>query len=306
MLAPESARHYCSPQELQKDLDESADLLLVDVRTPEAYRARHIPQAVNVCVYEIAFMDNLAERVSGKSRRLVLYGEGEGYVAPEAALQKLLEAGYESVELLEGGLQAWPGKTEGEGEPDRPVLPAGACSLNTETSRLRWIGRNLSNQHDGTIALKEGRLTMDEDGHPVRGRVVVDMTRMTCNDLKDSPMAKVLIGHLSNQDFFLVDQYPTAEIELNAFTSLDYAIPGRPNYRASGTLTVRGVEQAIELDAMLAPGDEQWVFQCEFDFDRTAHGAIYGSARFFERLGMHLVNDLVYIQTMLFFDPHHS
>lgn len=119
-------------------------------------------------------------------------------------------------------------------------------------------------------------------------------------------MAKVLIGHLSNQDFFLVDQYPTASISLDSFTPLENTSPGRPNYRASGILTVRGVEQPVELEMLVAAGDGQWIVQCEFDLDRTLHGAIYGSARFFEKLGMHLVNDLVYIQTLLFFETAES
>lgn len=36
--------------------------------------------------------------------------------------------------------------------------------------------------------------------------------------------------------------------------------------------------------------------QATFSLDRTHWGAIYGSARFFQRRGMHLVNDLIDLQ----------
>ena len=38
------------------------------------------------------------------------------------------------------------------------------------------------------------------------------------------------------------------------------------------------------------------IIESHFDIDRTRWGITYGSARFFERLGMHLVFDLISIQ----------
>ena len=39
--------------------------------------------------------------------------------------------------------------------------------------------------------------------------------------------------------------------------------------------------------------------QAVFAFDRTVWGSIYGSGKFFQRLGMHLVNDLIEVQVRL-------
>lgn len=305
MLAPESARNYLTGQDYDRMSGTENRPLLVDVRTPEAYEDRHIRGAVNACVYEIQFLKTMEGLAPERERTIVLYGQGEGFFAPEAALQKLLEAGYGKVSILRGGINGWDGAVEGKGRnrsANRAM--AGTYQLDPETSILRWIGRNLSNQHDGTIALKSGELRLDDSGKPAGGAVEVDMTRMTCKDLEDPSMAKLLIGHLSNQDFFLVERYPTASIRLTRFEPIREASAGRPNYHCAGEITVRGVTQPIELEALVAPGkDGQVVFQSAFDLDRTRHGAIYGSGRFFERLGMHLVNDLVHIQVQLFFAP---
>lgn len=39
------------------------------------------------------------------------------------------------------------------------------------------------------------------------------------------------------------------------------------------------------------------------DVDRTAFGSIYGSARFFEHLGMHIVYDVIHLQVRLVLTP---
>ena len=40
----------------------------------------------------------------------------------------------------------------------------------------------------------------------------------------------------------------------------------------------------------------RFVAQAHFDFDRTLWNVVYGSGRLFEKLGMHLVNDLISLQ----------
>jgi hypothetical protein len=42
--------------------------------------------------------------------------------------------------------------------------------------------------------------------------------------------------------------------------------------------------------------DNSLAAEAHFDIDRTKWGIIYGSARFFEYLGMHLVFDLISFQ----------
>lgn len=278
--------------------------VIIDVRTSDAYAIEHIPDAENICVYEVTFADQVAENYPDQQHKLVLYGKDAHFKASQAAYARLTEAGYSNLLLLTDGLAGWQaagGETVTGEEPIAPAFPE-ERQLIVEDSKLRWIGRNLSNQHNGEIEFQGGNLTQTASGQPTVGFVTVDMAKMTCHDIQDSNLASYLVAHLSNADFFLVEKYPTASIGIERFSPIENATPGSPNYRASGNIMLRGVTQPIELEALVEQlSDGRTVFQTEFSLDRTLHGAIYGSGKFFERLGMHLVNDHVHIQVMAFF-----
>jgi len=147
-------------------------------------------------------------------------------------------------------------------------------------------------------------LEMGSDGTPLSGKVSVDLTRMVCHDLTDSSLASGLIGHLSNADFFDVSNHPEASFELKSANRIEGATYGRPNFSVTGVLSARGQSAETKIEALLEPIKNGYVFQSTFEFDRTQFGAIYGSGRFFERLGMHLVNDLVSMDITAFFNAH--
>jgi polyisoprenoid-binding protein YceI len=65
-----------------------------------------------------------------------------------------------------------------------------------------------------------------------------------------------------------------------------------PNYRIKGVLELRGVKADLEfLTTVNTLPDGQLVAEAHFDIDRTRWPVIYGSSRFFEHLGIHLVFD---------------
>ncbi|MEX0324356.1 MAG: YceI family protein [Puniceicoccaceae bacterium] len=293
-----------SASQLIQEKAAGSQPIVIDVRINESFTSEHILGADNICVYEVTFADKVREKYPDQQVRLVLYGQDAHFKASLAAYARLTEAGYSNLNVLGGGLDGWKnaGGETVAGKTPAVTPPEEELALNPDDSKLRWIGRNLSNQHNGEIGFKEGKINLATDGQPTSGSVTVDMTSMTCHDIEDSNLASYLVAHLSNADFFLVEKYPTASISIDKFTPVSNATPGSPNYSASGTITVRGVNQQIELDALVEQlSDGRTVFQAEFSLDRTRHGAIYGSGRFFERLGMHLVNDLVHIQVMAFF-----
>jgi hypothetical protein len=45
------------------------------------------------------------------------------------------------------------------------------------------------------------------------------------------------------------------------------------------------------------------ILEAHFSFDRTRFGVLYGSGRFYEKLGMHLVHDEVMVRTRLITVP---
>ena len=60
---------------------------------------------------------------------------------------------------------------------------------------------------------------------------------------------------------------------------------------------LRGISAEQSFPATIVPTEEGRIAaEAHFDIDRTRWGAIYGSAKFFEHLGMHLVFDQISLQ----------
>jgi len=74
---------------------------------------------------------------------------------------------------------------------------------------------------------------------------------------------------------------------------------GHVNTEIATALTGRAIplRQLASVELKEAPG-----IITHFDMDRTRWGVIYGSSRFFEHLGMHLVFDLISFQIRLVFE----
>ena len=302
MIPENDALSYLSVRQLRQ-LGHEQEHYLIDVRTSEAFAEGHLPDSLNFCVYEVAFSDKVAEEIPERDTRIVVYGESKSFKAAEVAFGRLKDAGFTEVQVLEGGLHAWEldgGRVE-KSRNKAPGLSAGRLDLVADKSHVRWTGRNLTNQHHGEVAIKSGWLELNGNGAPMAGELVVDMTRLSCADLTDKDMNKGLIAHLSSADFFKVSKFPEASFRLTGETALLGSTPGRPNYEVTGEMTVRGVTREIEFPAMLYPVEGGVSFQARLDLDRVDHGAVYGSGSVFERLGMHLVNDLVDIQVTAVF-----
>lgn len=275
---------------------------LLDVRSPDAFALCHISGAKNACVYEVTFTQTVETTFPDKTNKIVVYGESDRFHAAPLAAARLKDAGYSEVSAFKGGLSEWIAKGGKVEKQERDShSPAGSYKLDTEKSRVRWSGRNQSNQHDGEIACLSGSLEIDSEGNPTDGTLEVDMGQMSCSDIVDSKMAAMLIAHLESIDFFDTANNPTATFELARFFKDPDALPGSPNASIEGAITIRGKRRQLHLEATLAETEDGYVLQTQFDIDRTLFGAVYGSGRFFEKLGMHLVNDLVTVQVSGFF-----
>ena len=79
--------------ELKERLDSGADLLIIDTLVPEHYEDIHIPGAKLACVYEVNFMDRIAELAPDKTTPMVLYGSSPRTHSAFAAVEKLERAG---------------------------------------------------------------------------------------------------------------------------------------------------------------------------------------------------------------------
>lgn len=288
------------PTALQDLLESSNKPTLIHVLSDEAFAEKRIPGSAHACVYEVAFLEGVEKLGVGKDQSVVVYGMNDSFGAAKLAIERLQGAGYSDVSFLEGGLDAWVSaglSVEGEGE-DTARVPDGHYSIDLEKSVFRWTGRNLFNQHNGRIAFSEGFLET-RNGHLSGGSVTLDMTRMTCSDLKDDQMAAFLVKHLESDDFFSVADYPTAKFEMSDVQPLDVIGPGDSNLIVLGSMELRGVKKALEFKAQEVYLGGQYGLQGRFKINRTRFGSVYGSGKFFEKLGQHVVNDKVTVSFQL-------
>lgn len=276
------------------------DFTLLDVMPGEVYSARRIPGAVNACVYEVTFFEQVAQAGIAPESVVVVYGEdGQTHDARSAA-EKLVRMGHTTVYALRGGIAGWidEGRSvEGSGElPEdhQPHPPEGTYEVDTEQSVILWTGRNAAGSHSGTLSLSKSGFRIF-DGK-LGGEFFIDLKSLKNTDLEDPSLAQTLVDHLLSDDFFFADRWPEVAFKVEDSELLPRVTPGGTNCHLRGELALRGTGEVLAFPAILSAIEGGVAAEAHFDMDRTRWGAIYGSGKFFRRLGMHLVHDNVSIQ----------
>jgi rhodanese-related sulfurtransferase len=90
-----------APEDVQRYRDAGEDVVTIDLRSPDAFRAGHVPHARSVPLGE--FRRRVPE--IPRSGRVVLYGGTPEEAA--AAYEALRQAGYRNVMVLAGGFPGW-------------------------------------------------------------------------------------------------------------------------------------------------------------------------------------------------------
>ncbi len=294
------AAQLISRDEIKAQIDAKRAFLLVDVLPAEFYDEAHLPGAKDACVYEVTFLDQVRKLAPDKDTPIVLYGSGPQNLASATAAEKLQHAGYRNVYDYRGGLEDWLDagfSVEGNGREEKCEDPReGGYAIDTEQSEIRWTGRNLTGSHTGTLKLLSGTIEV-ENGRATRGVFVVDMHSISDKSVEDSEMRRLLQSHLASDDFFDVQRFPTAEFRLTRIAPMERAAAGSPNSEVSGELVMKGVCREISFRAVTAPmPDGRLAAEAHFDIDRTQWNVLYGSGKFYEKLGKHLVHDDVTVE----------
>ena len=123
------------------------------------------------------------------------------------------------------------------------------------------------------------------------------MTTIKNKSLAGDELQPVLIAHLQSDDFFFTKRFPKATFSIREAHLRADPYVGAPNLDVEGELTLRGITANLGFPAtasQIAPG--VLIARAQFDLDRTRWNIIYGSSRFFEHLGMHLVFDAISIE----------
>jgi polyisoprenoid-binding protein YceI len=297
-----------SREDLISRLAGASPPLIIDVLPEEEYQSAHLPGAKNACVFKVTFVEDVNQIVSDRSKPLVLYGASSQDLASATAAEKLLAAGYTQAADYRGGLADWRDAGQHiEGQPSAAskanVPRDGGYHVNTERSRVEWTGRNLMSAHTGTIKLRTGHIETRRDCL-VQGAFTLDMNSIENSDVHDPKMRELLIWHLKSDDFFDVQRFPVAEFEIKKVDALPDARPSSPTCEVTGNLTLKGVTAEVTFRTMVATtSDGSLAIDAHFDIDRTHWNVLYGSGKFYERLGKHLVNDEISLALKLIASP---
>jgi phage shock protein E len=93
-----------APDQLAQRMEKKdADLLVIDVRTPEEFAAGHLPGALNIPHDQLP--NRLAEIAGAKSKDVVVYCRSGRRAA--IAQETLASQGFKSVKHLEGDMVKW-------------------------------------------------------------------------------------------------------------------------------------------------------------------------------------------------------
>ena len=153
-------------------------------------------------------------------------------------------------------------------------------SVKVEASKIVWKGYKVTGSHEGTIAIEEGNLTFEND-KLIGGEFVIDMTTIANTDLEGDYKTK-LEGHLKSDDFFGVENHPTASLVMT-----DVTPSGKNSYNVTGDLTIKGITKPVTF-TMAIYGSKA---NATLKIDRSEYNVRYGSSSFFDGLKDKVIYD---------------
>lgn len=153
--------------------------------------------------------------------------------------------------------------------------------INLEKSKITWVGKKVTGQHDGTINFNSGTLVFEKNKLK-GGSFVVDMNSIAVADLAAGKGKEKLEGHLKADDFFGVDKFGTSTLEFKKI-----AAKGSDIYTVTADLTIKGKTLPVTFDLAIGVGTAR----TSFKVDRTKYDIKYGSGSFFDNLGDKAIDD---------------
>ncbi|PKV63242.1 YceI family protein [Pontibacter ramchanderi] len=165
-----------------------------------------------------------------------------------------------------------------------------AYALDPAASQLTWNGKKVGGEHSGNISLQGGELLVADD-QVVGGEFTIDMASITNTDIEDAKYNSDLVGHLKSDDFFGVEQHPTANFKINSISPIADAAAGQPNYNVSGDLTIKGKTNPVTFPATINVENGTATAKADVIVDRAKYDVRYGSKSFFDDLGDKVIDD---------------
>ena len=156
--------------------------------------------------------------------------------------------------------------------------------VNTENSTVKWKGSKISSSHEGTVNILKGTLNID-NGTLVGGQFSIDMQSLATTDMSEE-YNKKLDGHLKDEDFFNVSEFPTSSIIISNAVRVEGI-----SYKVVADLTIKGITHPISFAADVNVNGKNFLATAKIKIDRTKWDVKYKSGNYFKDLGDKLILD---------------
>lgn len=167
-----------------------------------------------------------------------------------------------------------------------------AKPIDPAESKLLWTATKMTGDHTGRVVVKGGNVAV-ANGTLSAAEVAIDMTGITCLDIENEGANTKFVNHLKGEDFFEVDKHPTATFKSTKVEAIADATPGKPNYRVTGDLTIKGITKPNSFDCIFWVDGDKARAAATFSFDRSQYDIKYRSGTFFPDLGDKVIADKV-------------
>ncbi len=161
------------------------------------------------------------------------------------------------------------------------LVSAQGKNVDVTKSTIKWVGKKVTGQHDGTVNLKSGALFF-KDNKLNKGKFIVDMTTIQVTDLKAGEGKEKLEGHLKADDFFGTEKFATATILFTKVTPKANGV-----YTVTANLTIKDKTNPVTFDITVKANSAT----ANLVVDRTKFDIKYGSGSFFDNLGDKAISD---------------
>ncbi len=149
----------------------------------------------------------------------------------------------------------------------RVVVPP----VDVNKSEIGWSATSLSGAHTGKLKLAKAELQFKNDVL-VGGMFEADMRSITVTDITEPDDNKQLVKHISDQDFFEVEKYPSATFRITE------VIPTQENtYEVKGMMTIKDKANPVSFTTRIEKNGNSTRATASVTIDRTLFGIEYGA-----------------------------
>jgi polyisoprenoid-binding protein YceI len=173
------------------------------------------------------------------------------------------------------------------------VAATTAYKVDPAASKVAWVGKKVTGQHNGTLGLKSGQLEFDGDTLKA-GMFTIDMQALKVLDLTDAKDNSDLTGHLKSNDFFFVEKFKEATFVVKTAVK-------KPDgtWDVTGPLTIKGMSHDVTVPMKLAKKGDTVEASGKAVVDRTKYDIKFRSGKFFPELGDKLIYDNFEVEVAL-------